>query len=181
MQLIRGPDLRHRVHDCLGLLDQRGLRLLLPPGLLITLAAQLADLLLQCFGLVFHGTRQSLVRLSRLRWLLTDPGFGALLHLHGDDVLHGLLHVILVEMRWYLPALVLLEELVFLAQLLPLLLDQVLQILHALLLSAPLRCSLRVLGRYACRRLLDCELAVLKVVDVERVALVPFVQVALAA
>ena len=74
-----------------------------------------------------------LVRLGCLRGLLTDPGLGALLDFHGDYVLHSFLDVIFVEMRGDLPVLELLKKLIFLPNLLPLLLYNVLQFLRTVL------------------------------------------------
>ena len=72
-------------------------------------------------------------QMARLSWgrglrLLTYPGLGPLLNLHGDDVLHGFLHVILVQLIWYIRVLLELFELfVFLFELLALQFDEVLE------------------------------------------------------
>ena len=121
------------MHHSLSLLNQGRLCLLLPPGLLVTLSSQLLNLLLEVLVIFFHCVVLGLVRLGCLRGLLTDPGFGALFDFHGDYVLHSFLDVIFVEMRGDLPVLELLKKLIFLPNLLPLLLHNVLQFLRTVL------------------------------------------------
>ena len=122
------------MHDCFGLLDQRRLCLLLPACLLVTFSSQLLDLQLKALVIFLHRTTGlRLIGLRCLRLLLTDPGFGALLNLHGDYVLHGFLHIVFVEVRWDLPILELFKKLILLPNLLALLLYNVLELLCAIL------------------------------------------------
>ena len=81
-------------------------------------------------GLLMANIRR--IRLGLLLWLLTDPGLGTLFHLHGYYALHGLLNIVFVEMRWYLRRAKFLQLLIFLPQLLPLHLDQILQLCNLL-------------------------------------------------
>ena len=96
--------------------------------------------------------------------LRVDPGFGPLLDLHGDDVLHGFPHVFLVEVRRNLPAFQLLKFLLRLAQLLAELLDFFGERGSQLLGT---RLGLGESRAQTSRRLLDGQLAVLEVVVVK--------------
>ena len=65
--------------------------------------------------------------------LLADPGLGPLLHLHGYNALHGFLDIVFVKVGGYLRRAQLLQLLILLPQLLPLHLDQILQLRRLLL------------------------------------------------
>ena len=99
--------MRDLVHHTLRHVDQLFFRSTL---LLFAFFFLLNRLLKLCFQLRIHILQHrnlSLlltdVRHARGGWLLrllADPGFSALLDLHGYDTLHGLLHVVLVQVRW---------------------------------------------------------------------------------
>ena len=139
LQLIRCANLRHRVHHTLSQVNQALFWCDLPDIFLVLLFLYVYHLGLELrVDILKHrdlslwvspadcGTSRWLRWLVRLR-LLTHPSLGALLHLHRYNALHGLLHIILIQVRGDLGWSEFLNYLVLLAQLLSLQLYHVLQ------------------------------------------------------